>query len=133
VPSRSGLVSASVLTMVLVGAFSGALVSLVLASVLRSHGLLAIVSAFIAVILALCAGRAVLRSHVGLSFQSLLVIWNIVVASSVGALAGHELGVDLRSPPASVLIGSMAGLLASALFACFAIEIFYITNRQRND
>ncbi len=132
-PSRSGLVSATVLAMVLVGAFSGALLGLILGSVLRSLGLLAIVTAFAAVILALFAGRAILGSHAGLSFRSVLAIWNIVAASSIGALAGHELSVDLSSPPSSVLIGSMAGLLSSILITCFAIEISYLARRYRAD
>jgi ribose/xylose/arabinose/galactoside ABC-type transport system permease subunit len=92
-----------------------------------------VVTAFAAVILALFVGRAILGSHAGLSFRSVVAIWNVIASSSIGALAGHELSVDLSSPPSSVLIGSMAGLLASILITCFAIEIFYLARRYRAD
>ena len=132
-PSRNGLVSLSVLAMVLVGAFSGVLVGLILASVLTSQGLLAIVAAIVAVLLALAVGRAILGPHAPLALGSVVVLWNVIIASVIGALAGHELSVDLRSPPASPLIGAMSGLLASLLIASFAITIFLLKDRQPGD
>jgi hypothetical protein len=128
-PRRSGLVSASVLAMVLVGAFSGALVGLVLASMLGSQGLLAVIAAFVAVVLALLVGHTILGTHAELSLQSGPALWNIAISSLMGALAGHELSVDLRSPPPSPLVGSMSGLLAALLIVSFAITIFWLKNR----
>jgi hypothetical protein len=115
--------------MVLVGAFSGALVGLVLASMLGSQGLLAVIAAFVAVVLALVVGHTILGTHTELSLQSGPALWNIAISSVVGALAGHELSVDLRSPPPSPLVGSMSGLLAALLIASFAITIFWVKNR----
>ena len=131
-PSRNGLVSLSVLAMVLAGAFSGALVGLILAGVLTSQGLLAIATAIVAVLLALVVGRVILRPHAPLALGSAVVLWNVIVASVIGALAGHELSVDLRSPPASPLIGAMSGLLASLLIATFAINL-WLKDRQPAD
>lgn len=131
-PSRNGLVSLSVLAMVLVGAFSGALMGLILASVLTSQGFLAIVTAIVAVLLALVVGRVILGPHAPLALGSGMVLWNVIIASVIGALAGHELSVDLRSPPASPLIGAMSGLLASLLIATFAINL-WLKDRQPGD
>lgn len=129
VPRRSGLVSVGVLAMVLVGAFSGAVVGLVLASMLDSQGLLAVISAFVAAVLALVVGHTILGTHAELSLRSGPALWNVAISSLIGGLAGHELSVDLRSPPPSPLVGSMSGLLAALLIASFAITIFWLKSR----
>ena len=90
-PQRNGLVSASVLAMLLVGAFSGAITGLVLANMSMNQVWLAVISALIAVVLALLVGRAILGSSVRLRLWSQVVIWNAIVASLIGGLAGHEL------------------------------------------
>jgi hypothetical protein len=119
--------------MALIGAFSGALAGLVLASILTSQGLLAVIAAFVAVVLALAVGRAILGSRAKLSLRSTLIVWHLILASVIGALAGHELSVDLRTPPSSVLVASMSGLLASLLISSLVIEIFRQTHRQQGD
>jgi hypothetical protein len=65
--------------------------------------------------LALVVGRVILGQHAPLALGSVVVFGTPSLASMIGALAGHELSVDLRSPPASPLIGAMSGLLASLL------------------
>ncbi len=112
--------------MVLVGVFSGALVGLILASVLTSQLLLAIVTAFVAAVLTLVAGHVILGPRAELPLGSAMFLWNIIIAPLIGGLAGHELSVDLRSPPASPLIGALSGLLASVLIASFAVTIFWL-------
>jgi len=119
--------------MALVGTFSGALAGLVLSRILTSQGLLAVIAAFVAVVLALATGRVILGSHAGLSLQPTLVVWHVVLASTVGALAGHELSVDLRTPPPSILIASISGLLASLLITSLVIEIFWLSQGRRTD
>ena len=128
-PQRNGLVSASVLAMLLVGAFSGAITGLVLANMSMNQVWLAVISALIAVVLALLVGRAILGSSVRLRLWSQVVIWNAIVASLTGGLAGHELSVDLTSPPSSALVGAFSGLLASLLIGSFAITAFWLTYR----
>lgn len=132
-PRRSGLVAATVLAMVLVGAFSGAIVGLILASMLTSQGLLAIITALVAVVLALAVGRMILGSRPELSWRSTAVLWNVAIATLIGALAGHEMSVDLSNPPSSPLIGSMSGLLASVLITSFAITVVWLIDRRSGE
>jgi polyferredoxin len=119
----NGWVSANVLTMVLVGAFSGALAGLVLASVLANQVWLAIVTAFVAVAIALLVRRVVFGSPLQLFIPRQLELWQALVASLVGGLAGHELAIDLREAPVSPLIGATSGLIASILMATFVITV----------
>jgi hypothetical protein len=130
VARTAGLVSASVLAMVLTGAFGGALVGVVLAGILMSQVWLAIVAAFAAVVIALIVRQVVFGSHAQFFFPPALGIWHVVIASLIGGLAGHELAVDLTEPPPSPLIGAFSGLLAAVLISSFFITIVYRTNRQ---
>jgi hypothetical protein len=129
----SGFASASVLGMVVIGAFGGALAGLVLASVLTSQVWLAIVAAFVAVVLALIVQHVVLGSHLQFAFPPALTGLHVAVASFLGGLAGHELAIDLTEPPPSPLIGGLAGVLASVLISSFVITIMLLTTRQLRD
>jgi hypothetical protein len=122
-PRMDGSVSARVLTMVLVGAFSGALAGLVLASVLANQVWLAIVTAFVAVAIALLVCGVVFGSPLQLFTPRGLELWQALVASLIGGLAGHELAIDLREPPVSPLIGATSGLIASILMATFVVTL----------
>lgn len=124
-PHRNGLVSAGVLAIILMSVFSGALVGLILASVLTSQIALAIITAFVATVLALVAGHVILGPCAELPSGSALFLWNIIVASLIGGLAGHELSVALRSPPALPFVDALSGLLASVLIASFAVTIVW--------
>jgi len=109
--------------MVLVGASSGALAGLVLASVLANQVWLAIVTAFVAVAIALLVRRVVFGSPLRLLIPRQLELWQALVATLVGGLAGHELAIDLREPAVSPLIGATSGLIASILMATFVITV----------
>ena len=61
-PQRSGLASAGALAMVLVGIVSGAVVGLILANATPGPAWLAIITAFMAAILAFATGHAVVVS-----------------------------------------------------------------------
>jgi hypothetical protein len=122
-PRMDGSVSARVLTMVLVGAFSGALAGLVLASVLANQVWLAIVTAFVAVAIALLVCGVAFGSPLQLFIPRQLELWQALVASLIGGLAGHELAIDLREPPVSPLIGATSGLIASILMATFVVTL----------
>ena len=129
----SGVISASVLAMVLAGAVSGAIVGLVLGSLMANQPVLAIICGFVAAILALITGRLIVGGGAEFSRSSGVVLWNVIIASLIGGLAGHELSIDLREPPASPLIGALSGVLASILIASFVITIFALRNRLSVD
>ena len=119
-----GIVSASILVMILAGAFSGALIGLVLASILTNQIWLAIGAAFGAVLVALTVRRVLLRSVLQLYPPPEVDLLHVVVAALIGGLAGHELAIDLREPPVSPLIGATSGLLASVLIATFVVTTY---------
>jgi hypothetical protein len=129
----SGLASASVLGMVVVGAFGGALAGLILASILTSQVWLAIVAAFVAVIIALVVQGLILGAHLQFFFPPALGVAHVVVASFIGGLAGHELAVDLTEPPPSALIGGLAGLLAAVLISSYVVTMTFLKTQQLRD
>ena len=116
-------VSASVLAMVPTGArrACGSCVG----SVLTNQVWLAIVTAFVAVVIASLVQRVVFGSHVQLFDPLGLGFWQAIVASLMGGLAGHELAIDLREPPESPLIGATSGVIAPILMATFVITLSY--------
>jgi hypothetical protein len=121
---RPGLVSASIIVMVVIGAFGGGFVGLILGTMLNSQLSLAIVAAFAAVIVAFIARHIAFGSQEQILFPPLTLL-HIIISALVGGLAGHELAVDLREPPASGLIGGISGLLAAVLYSCFVITFLY--------
>ncbi len=125
-----GLVVAGILGMVLAGAFGGAVAGLVIASVTGSQAVIALLAAIVGSLLALVVWYFIWAKRARLSPSSPAVLWNIVTASLVSALAGHELAVDIRSPPASPLIGATSGLLAAVLMASSLIAIVWTVNQS---
>jgi hypothetical protein len=123
------LVSTSLVAMLVAGVVAGGIVGLVLGGVFTNQVVLAIVCAFVAAILALVIGYAMLGRDTQLSLPSGVVVWNVIFASLLSGLAGHELGVDLRNPPASPLVGALSGILAAMLIASFAITIYMLRSR----
>src|SRR4249919_3703816 len=96
VQSGTSSVSASVCGMLLAGVVGSGVVGLVVGSVGAGQIVLAILCAFIGAVLGLVIGYAVLGRDAQLSLPSGVIIWNVIVASLLGALAGHELSIDLR-------------------------------------
>ena len=127
---RPGLVSATVIVMVVTGAFTGGLVGLILGSILTRQLSLAIVAAFAAVIVAFLARHLVFSFQGQLSFPPALSLLYVIISALIGGLAGHELAVDLREPPPSGLIGGISGLLAALLLSCFVITFLYRENHH---
>lgn len=125
----SGVVTASVLAMLLAGVFGGGIGGLVLGGALASQIALAFICAAIGAILALVVGYAILGRAAQMGLPPGVIVWNIIIASSLGALAGHELSVDLRDPPAAPLIGALSGVLAALLIASFVITIYALRDR----
>jgi predicted branched-subunit amino acid permease len=119
--------------MVIAGGFSGALAGLLLASIVTNQIWLAIDAAFAAVFIALVVQQIIVRPRVRLHFPRELYFLHVVVATLIGGLAGHELAIDLKDPPASPLIGATSGLLASVLISCFLITASYRRNGQAHN
>jgi hypothetical protein len=125
----SGLVTASVLGMILTGLISGALTGVVLGNLLASGLVLAIISAIVAAILALVIGNLVLERKAASTVPlGINLLW-VVIGSLIGGLAGHELAIDVANPPRLPLVGALSGLLASVMIACVATTIFMLRNR----
>ena len=125
----SGVITASVFAMLLAGVVSGGVVGLVLGGVLASQIAVAFICAFIGAVLALIIGNAILGRDAQFALPSGIMIWNVIIALWLGALAGHELGVDLRDPPATPLVGALSGVLAAVLIGSFVITIYTLRNR----
>lgn len=129
VQHASGLVTATVLAMILVGLVSGALTGLVCGGIFTTHLVLAILCAAVAAILTLGIRNIVLdRNAASIVPLGINFLW-VIIASLIGGLAGHELAIDLTEPPPLPLVGALSGLVASILIATFAITIFTLRNR----
>ena len=100
-----------------------------LGSVLASQIAVAFICAFIGAVLALVIGNAILGRDAQFAIPSGVMIWNVIIALWLGALAGHELSVDLRDPPATPLVGALSGVLAAVLIGSFVITIYTLRNR----
>jgi len=127
-----GSVSAGVLAMVLIGAFGGAVASLIVSSLVSSQAVIAFAAALAAGVLALIAGQLVFGNQARVPPSSPVVLWNLALAALIGALGGHELAVDIRSPPASTLIGTAAGLIGAMLMASSLATIAWARNQPTN-
>lgn len=127
----SGSVSASVLIMILAGAFGGAAAGLIVSSLVSSVAVAALVAAFVAGVLAMIVGPLILGDAARVS-RSSVGLCNLVIASLIGALAGHELAVDISSPPVSTLIGALSGVIASILIASSLITVLWARNQLGN-
>ena len=121
---NSGVITASVFAMLLAGVVSGGVVGLVLASVVTSQIVVAFICAFIGAVLTLVIGRAILGRDGRFTLPSGVMIWNVVIALWLGGLAGHELSVDLRDPPATPLVGALSGVLAAVMIVSFVVTIY---------
>jgi hypothetical protein len=97
---------------------------MILSVIIVNQLLLAFISAFLAATLALAVGNFILDPRANRALPRGVAAWNIVVASLIGGLAGHELSIDLRDPPISPIIGGVSGALAAVLIASFAITAF---------
>ena len=125
----NGGVSVSVFAMVIAGLIIGVVCGMILGAVLANQLLLAIISAFVAAAVALVVGNLMLDPTAKPALPRGVALWNIIVASLIGGLAGHELAVDLREPPLTLVIGGVSGVLAAVLIASFAITVFALRNQ----
>ncbi len=130
--SRSGGVSVGIFGMIIAGVVVGVISGMILGGILSNQLLLAIISAFLAAAVALVIANRFLDPDPKPALPRGVALWNIIVASLIGGLAGHELSVDLRDPPISPVIGGVSGVLAAVLIASFAITVVALRT-QWND
>ena len=120
---RAGVISASLIILILVAAVVGAVVALVLNEMVGPR-LLAIVSGLVAAIVASIARyRLVFRSagagHDESRIPGVLLV-NVAIASVAGSLAAHDVATyaDVLEP---VVMGALAGLFSAILMALLMI------------
>jgi hypothetical protein len=125
-----GIISASIIVLIIVAAAIGAMTALVLNGVLpEGNRLLAIVSGFIAVLVASIARYKVVFLGAGQGVDEsripMVLVVNAAIASIAGSLAAHDLwGFNGLTAPG--LLGALAGLLSAVLMAMLMIT--YHTN-----
>jgi hypothetical protein len=120
-----GMISASLVIVIVVATVVGALVGLLLGSATVDSRLTAIVAGFIATIVASIARYTILirRAHGvvdGARIPAMLVA-NAAIASIAGSLAAHDLAELVRPHPSPFLLGALAGLLSAILTALLMI------------
>ena len=125
----SGVITVSVFAMLLAGVLGGGVVGLVLGGLLASQIALAFICALVGAVLALIVGYGILGRDAEFALPSGIIVWNVIIALWLGALAGHELSVDLRDPPATPLIGALSGVLAAMPIVSFVITIYTLRSR----
>ena len=134
----SGVISASLIILILVATAIGALVALGLgAAGLGEAGFgtrtLALISGFVATIVASVARYKVIFLGAGSGADDLrvptLVVIYAAIASIAGSLAAHDLfSYLIADSPSNVFLGALAGLLSAILMAMLMIT--YHTNSQ---
>lgn len=123
--ARGGVISTSIIILVLIATAIGAVVGLVLDGVLPGTRSLAIIAGLVATVLASIARFKIVFLGAGLGVDerkvpSVLVV-NTAIASIAGSLAAHDLAGLIADPPSSVIVGTFAGLLSAVLMALLMI------------
>ena len=119
--ARGGVISMSIIILVLIATAIGALVGLALDGVTPGTRSLAIAAGFIATVVASIARYKLVFLGAGIGTDERKVpgvlVVNAAIASIAGSLAAHDLTGLISDPPSSVLIGTFAGLLSAVLMA----------------
>ena len=122
--SLRDVVTASALVLILVGSAAGALIGMILDTFDIRRPLLAVVTA----VLALLAAELGRHFSIGLLIAGpapvelpRVVFANGIIASLIGGLAAHTLGVIAFGSSSAILIGSLSGLLASLLMVLLMV------------
>lgn len=128
--ARGGVISMSIIILVLIATAIGALVGLALDGTLPGTRSLAVAAGFIAVVIASIARYKLVFLGAGAGVDErkvpMVLLVNAAIASIAGSLAAHDLAGIIADPPSSVIIGTFAGLLSAVLMAMLMIT--YHTN-----
>jgi hypothetical protein len=123
--ARGGVISMSIIILVLIATAIGAIIGLVLDGVLPGTRALAIIAGLVATVLASIARYKLvfLGAGVGADERKVpgVLVVNAAIASIAGSLAAHDLAGLIADPPSSVIIGTFAGLLSAVLMALLMI------------
>lgn len=128
----SGSVSASLIILILVAAAIGAVIALILQSAGLSSRAIAVISGFIATIVASVARYKILFLGAGKgpdeSRVPSVVVTYAAIASIAGSLAAHDLYRYTHEDLGIAFLGALAGLLSAILMAMLMIT--YHMNSQ---
>jgi hypothetical protein len=122
---RSGVISMSIVILVLIATAIGAITGLVLDGMLLGTRQLAVASGFIATVIASIARYKLVFLGAGVGADErkvpMVLVVNAAIASIAGSLAAHDIAGLIADPPSSVMIGTFAGLLSAVLMAMLMI------------
>jgi hypothetical protein len=122
---RSGVISMSIVILVLIATAIGAITGLVLDGMLLDTRQLAVASGFIATVIASIARYKLVFLGAGAGADDrkvpMVLLVNAAIASIAGSLAAHDIAGLIADPPSSVIIGTFAGLLSAVLMAMLMI------------
>ena len=112
---REGVISIFLLVNLLVGGAGGTVIGLALGGLIANGDVLAIITAFLAVLLGMVARYTLVRVLPSAPDIPPVVLANSLVISLIGGLAGHDLSVATGYASSPALIGLFSGLLAAIL------------------
>lgn len=112
---REGVLSIFLLVNLLVGGAGGTVIGLALGGLIANGDVLAIITAFLAVLLGMVARYTLVRVLPSAPDIPPVVLASSLVISLIGGLAGHDLSVATGYASSPALIGLFSGLLAAIL------------------
>ena len=118
---REGVISIFLLVNLLVGGAGGTVIGLALGGVIANGDVLAIITAFLAVLLGMVARYTLVRVLPSAPDIPPVVLASSLVISLIGGLAGHDLSVATGYASSPALIGLFSGLLAAILMGVLII------------
>mgnify|MGYP001547370865 CR=1 FL=1 len=130
--AQEGVVSASLLILIVVACIIGALIGLLFGDALAGTRILAICAGFIATIVASIARYKLIFLGARRDNREVPVVLvvNAAIASIAGSLMAHDLIGFVGAETSPALLGLFAGLLSSILMALLMIT--YHTNPDRS-
>lgn len=132
-PERDGVISASLIILILVATVVGCVVALLLNGMVGSR-ILAVLSGLIAAVAASIARYRLVYGNAGegqdeKGIPGVLIV-NVAIASIAGSLAAHDVTINAGVPEPAIL-GGLAGLFSAILMALLMIT-FHANVRRRS-
>ena len=126
----SGIVSASLIIVILIATAIGAIVALFLSGVVTGTRTLALISGFVATVLAAIGRYKIIFLGAGKGADESkipgLILTYAVIASIAGSLAAHDVFGFMATDGSLAMLGALAGLFSAILMAMLMIT--YHTN-----
>ena len=118
---REGVISIFLLVNLLVGGAGGTVIGFALGGLIANGDVLAIITAFLAVLLGMIARYTLVRVLPSAPVIPPAVLICSLAVSIIGGLAGHDLSVATGYASSPALIGLFSGLLAAILMDALII------------